>query len=343
MKGNMAHVSVVALGDPALDRSVALGLQAVEARLEEAVASPEPWVEAASAHLLRAGGKRLRPLLVLLAAQLGSGVDQRVVDAAAVVELTHLASLYHDDVIDAAPLRRGSPSAHQVYGPTVAILTGDLLFAKASQIVAGLGPEMVRIQAETFERLCLGQIHETSGPGPEDNPVDFHLQILADKTGALIATSARFGAELSGADPAWTQALMKYGEAVGVAFQLADDIIDLTSPTEVTGKTPGTDLREGVPTMTRLLVEAAAQRDRAAGLATSEDIALEVAMSGDLSVDQDLAAVVERLRTNPALEQSREVARSWAERATRHLDPLPNGPVKAALVGVADLFVQRLA
>jgi heptaprenyl diphosphate synthase len=315
----------------------------VDARLDQAVASSEPWVEAASAHLLRAGGKRLRPLLTLLASHLGRGVDSRVVGAAAMMELTHLASLYHDDVMDDAPLRRGMPSAHAVYGPTVAILTGDLLFAKASQIVSDLGSEIVRLQAETFERLCLGQIHETTGPGAGDDPVEFHLRVLADKTGALIASSARFGAMLGGAPPQAVEAVTDFAETVGVAFQLADDIIDLTSPTDVTGKTPGTDLREGVPTMPQLLVEAAAARDRAAGLADSPDIRLAEAMAGDLSDDAVLADVVDRLRENPALEEARTIARAWAKRAKDRLLDLPDGSVRRALADLADLFVRRLA
>jgi heptaprenyl diphosphate synthase len=315
----------------------------VEAKLALTVDSPDQLVADASAHLLRSGGKRLRPLLVLLASSLGRGIDDQVVDAAVVVELTHLASLYHDDVMDAAPLRRGAPSAHEAFGPSVAILTGDLLFAKASQIVAGLGPEMVRLQAETFERLCLGQIHETVGPRGEDDPVAFHLQVLADKTGALIATSARFGALLGGCPPAIVEALVGYGEAVGVAFQLADDIIDLTSPAEVTGKTPGTDLREGVPTMPQLLVQAAARRDLADGVAGSPDVALANAIEGDLSGDAALAAVVDQLRANPALEESRRIATTWANRAVAELAPLPKGPVRRALTDIADLFVSRLS
>jgi heptaprenyl diphosphate synthase len=318
-------------------------MSAVEEALAAVVDSPDRLVADASAHLLRSGGKRLRPLLVLIASELGGGINGEVIDAAVVVELTHLASLYHDDVMDDAPLRRGSPAAHTVFGPSVAILTGDLLFAKASQIVAGLGPEMVRLQAETYERLCLGQIHETVGPKADDDPVAFHIQVLADKTGALIATSARFGAHLGGAEPAVVEAVVNYGEAVGVAFQLADDIIDLTSPGEVTGKMPGTDLREGVPTMPQLLVQAAAARDRAHGLSDSPDIRLAGAMAGDLASDADLAQVVAALRANPALDQARELARDWALRAVRQLEPLPPGPVKDAFAELADLFVRRLA
>jgi heptaprenyl diphosphate synthase len=315
----------------------------VEQRLQAVVAGADPFVTGAAKHLLEAGGKRLRPLLTVLTAHLGSGVSDAVVDAAAVVELTHLASLYHDDVMDSAPLRRGQPAAHQVYGPTVAILTGDLLFARASALVADLGPEAVRIQALTFERLCLGQIQETTGPAAGQDPVAHHLQVLAGKTGALIATSAHFGAQLAGCPAPVVQALVAYGEAAGVAFQLADDIIDLASQAAVTGKTPGTDLRERVPTMPVLLVQRAAAADQAAGLAGGPNIDLARALAGDLSDDAVLAQVVERLVAHPAMEAAREVARSWAAKAVGELGPVPDGPVKAALASIADLFVQRLA
>src|SRR6478672_6100802 len=165
-----------------------------DADLADRLAVRLPLVDDASRHLVNAGGKRLRPLLTLLAAELGDGSRREVIDAAVVVELTHLATLYHDDVMDSAPLRRGAPAAHEVWGNSVAILTGDLLFARASATVAGLGPDAVRIQAATFERLCLGQLHETVGPRPDEDHVAHYLQVLADKTASLIATSARFGA-----------------------------------------------------------------------------------------------------------------------------------------------------
>jgi len=325
-----------------LTSSVEAGLAQVHQRLYQAVGVEDQFAAAAARHLLDAGGKRFRPMLTVLCSHLGEGVNDRVVDAAAVVELTHLASLYHDDVMDAAPLRRGAPAAHEAYGATVAILTGDLLFAKASQIVAGLGPEAVLIQAQTFERLCLGQIYETNGPGQGD-PVAHHMKVLADKTGALIATSARFGAMMAGCPPGLIEPLVGFGEAVGLAFQLTDDIIDLTGPASKTGKTPGTDLREQVPTMPQLLVEQAARQDLAAGQVDSESVALAQAFGQDLSDDATLAEVVARLQRHPAMDQARALAHQWAERAVEQLAPLPDGPVKEALAAIADLFVERLA
>ena len=206
------------------------GLAEIERRLAVAVERTSVLQDEPSRHLLAAGGKRMRPALALLAAQLGSGTQEAVLEAAVGVELTHLASLYHDDVMDSAPTRRGAPSAHEVWGNSVAILTGDLLFARASQTVAGLGPEAVLIQAETFERLCVGQLHEILGPGPGEDPVQHHLGVLAGKTGSLIAASAHFGALLSGLQGEQLHAVVEYGERVGIAFQLADDVRQSAAP-----------------------------------------------------------------------------------------------------------------
>jgi heptaprenyl diphosphate synthase len=259
-----------------------------------------------------------------------------VVDAAVVVELTHLATLYHDDVMDSAPLRRGAPSAHAVWGNTVAILTGDLLFARASTIVADLGVEAVRIQAQTFERLCLGQLHETIGPRAGEDAVEHYLQVLSDKTGSLIATSARFGAMFAGCAPEVLDVLIAYGEKVGVAFQLADDVIDLASDGATSGKTPGTDLREHVPTLPALLV-----RRQAAADGDAESLALVELLDGDLADDAVLAGLVERLREHPATEQARREASRWAHEAAQALEPLPPSPARDALRDFAAAVVAR--
>ena len=226
-----------------------------------------------------------------------------------------------------------------MWGNSVAILTGDLLFARASATVAGLGPDAVRIQAATFERLCLGQLHETVGPRPEDDRVAHYLQVLADKTASLIATSARFGAMFAGCRPDVVATVTGFGEKIGVAFQLADDVIDLTSDGDVTGKTPGTDLRERVPTMPALLLRARAALEGS----SDEDRRLVALLDGDLSSDDDLAAAVAALRVHPVVADTRARAVALAQAAVRELDPLPAGPVKDALVSFADALVDRAA
>ena len=331
--------AVLPFGNEVLEEAIAPRLSLIEERLRDAVAQSDRLADETSRHLVDAGGKRLRPMLALLAAQLGDASRPEVIDAAVVVELTHLATLYHDDVMDSAPTRRGAPSAHEVWGNSVAILTGDLLFARASNVVAGLGPTAVRIQAETFERLCLGQLHETVGPGPGEDPVRHYLQVLADKTGSLIATSARFGAMFAGCDRTVVDQVTAYGEYAGVAFQLADDVLDIRSNGDVSGKTPGTDLREGVATMPVLLL----RRLVDSGEAEQSDIELLADIESDLSDDAALDSVVACLREHDVLAQTSDLARQWSARAVGAISRLPAGDVKDALVAFADALVARAA
>ena len=327
------------LGNAALEAAITPRLALVEERLRDAVAQSDRLADATSRHLVDAGGKRLRPVLTLLTAQLGDGSRPEVIDAAVVAELTHLATLYHDDVMDDAPTRRGAPSAHEVWGNSVAILTGDLLFARASMVVAGLGPAAVRLQAETFERLCLGQLHETVGPDVGEDAVDHYLMVLADKTGSLVATSARFGAMFAGCDLNTVAAVTQFGELAGVAFQLADDVLDIRSDSDVSGKTPGTDLREGVSTMPVLLL-----RKRIADGASSDvDAALLSLIDGDLTSDEALAEALAGLRAHPVVDETAALAREWVDRAKAAIDGLRDGDVKDALLGFAEALVARAA
>ncbi|WP_337060362.1 polyprenyl synthetase family protein [Kineococcus sp. G2] len=323
--------------DPALESALREGLEVVEERLREAVGNVDPLADAASRHLVQAGGKRVRPMLTLLGSRFGDPSRPEVVDAAVVVELTHLASLYHDDVMDSAPTRRGAPAAQHVWGNNVAILTGDLLFARASNVVAGLGPEAVRVQAQTFERLCLGQLHETVGPRPDQDAVAHYLDVLSDKTASLIATAGRFGAQFAGAAPEVVRAMVAYGEDVGVAFQLADDVLDLTSDVGDSGKRPGTDLREGVPTLPVLLAR------RAAAGGDADAVRLVALLdSGRLGDDDVLAEAVAALRAHPVTRAARATAREWAERATTHLVDLPDGAARRALETYAGTVADRV-
>lgn len=327
------------LGNAALEAAITPRLALVEERLRDAVAQSDRLADATSRHLVDAGGKRLRPALALLTAQFGDGNRPEVVDAAVVAELTHLATLYHDDVMDDAPTRRGAPSAHEVWGNSVAILTGDLLFARASMVVAGLGPAAVRIQAETFERLCLGQLHETVGPDVGEDAVEHYLMVLADKTGSLVATSARFGAMFAGCDPQTVAAVTQFGELAGVAFQLADDVLDIRSDSDVSGKTPGTDLREGVSTMPVLLLRKRVEEGRA----SDADVALLGLIDGDLSSDEGLVEALVGLRAHPVVDETAALAREWVDRAKAAIAGLPDGDVKEALLGFAEALVARAA
>lgn len=316
-----------------LDERLAGFLDRFEERLLAAAVADSPFVTEASRHIISAGGKRFRPMLVALAAEFGGRVDEEdLFRAAAVMELTHVASLYHDDVMDEAELRRGAPSANRLVGNSVAILVGDFLFAIASSTVADLGVEYVRLQAETFARLVQGQIAETKGPGEHDDPLEHYVRVIADKTGSLIAASARFGGMVAGADPATLDALARYGEEVGLVFQLSDDLIDITSTT--TGKTPGTDLREGVPTLPVLMLRA--ENDPA-------DAALLALIDGDLSTDEALERVLVELRAHPVMRRAQAEVERRAEVANAHLARLPEGEAKDALLRVCRELVDRTA
>ena len=320
--------------DRALLKSLETGLETVEVQLKSATTYADSVAKNPARHLVDAGGKRIRPALVLLAAQFGDPTRQAVYDAAVVVELTHLATLYHDDVMDDAPTRRGVPTAQHVWGNSVAILTGDLLFARASQVGSNLGQASLTLQADTFERLCLGQLHETVGPSEGQDPISHYVQVLADKTGSLIAASARLGIMLSGAPAEYEEPLRVFGEKVGVAFQLIDDVIDI-SDAGPSGKTPGTDLRAGVPTMPVLLLRKAA----AAGDKSAAD--LLTLIDGDLSEDSVLAYVVKRLREHAVAEQAYNEAKRWADEAVEAIQVLPAGSIRDALGMFAQAVVDR--
>ncbi|PCN49147.1 geranylgeranyl pyrophosphate synthase [Curtobacterium sp. 'Ferrero'] len=317
------------------------GLELVEHALEDAMHSADTLADTTSRYLLSAGGKRIRPTLTLLIAQLGEGVTEQVVKAAVSIETTHLASLYHDDVMDEAPVRRGVPSAHVTYGNNVAILTGDLLFARASLITADLGVEGIRMQAETFQRLCLGQLHETTGPREDEDPVAHYIQVLSDKTGSLIATAARAGILFSGADRAYLDAVGVFGEKVGVAFQLVDDVIDLAPATDKTGKIAGNDLRAGVDTLPLLhLRRLATSDDDARSLLARIERDVKDAPDDAVATDEYQSAVA-ALRAHEATAATREVAVRWAQDAVAALGPLPDGTVKRALTRFAESVVDR--
>jgi heptaprenyl diphosphate synthase len=323
--------------DPALEASVRAGLERVEVRLRAAATSEFGFVTEAARHLMQAGGKRFRPLLALLAANFGDPAAAGVVESAVVVELTHLATLYHDDVMDEATARRGAVSANSRWGNTVAILTGDFLFARASDVLAGLGPDAVRLQAQTFGRLVTGQIRETAGPAAGEDPIDHHLLVLAEKTGSLIATSAYFGATFAAVPPAEAAALRRYGELVGIAFQLSDDLLDITADRSESGKVPGTDLREGIPTLPALFAMRAAAEDGPVG---GEPARLAELLSGPVP-EQSIAEALQLLRRSPAVDAARGVLRSYADQARALLTELPDVPARAALESLADFVVSR--
>ena len=319
---------------PALEAQLVSQMADVEALLRSHTRSEYPFVDETAHHLVAAGGKRLRPLLTLLTAQYGDPNREGIIAAAVACEITHLATLYHDDVMDEAPLRRGVESANMRWGNTIAILTGDFLFAKSSDLLADLGPAAVRLQARTFERLVIGQIMETQGPNPGQDPLEHYLKVVADKTGSLIAASARYGGMISGAPADITDTVTVFGEKIGVAFQLADDVIDIASESNQSGKTPGTDLREGVPTLVTLNVMKS--NDPA-------DADLKRLLSAPIQDEPTVQQVLLALRNHRALDESREQLHQVAKQARGALGPLPINDATGALMSLCDAVIDRTA
>jgi heptaprenyl diphosphate synthase len=319
---------------PALEAQLISQMAEVEALLRSHTRSEYPFVDETAHHLVAAGGKRLRPLLTLLTAQYGDPTRDGIIAAAVACEITLLATLYHDELIDEAPLRRGVESANIRWGNTIAILTGDFLFAKSSDLLADLGPAAVRLQARTFERLVIGQIMETQGPNPGQDPLEHYLKVVADKTGSLISASARYGGMVSGASADITDTVTVFGEKIGVAFQLADDIIDIASESNQSGKTPGTDLREGVPTLVTLNVMKSSD---------PADSDLKRLLAAPIEDETTVQQVLVSLRTHKALDESREQLNQIAKQARGALGPLPINDATGALMSLCDAVIDRSA
>ncbi|WP_433276164.1 polyprenyl synthetase family protein [Pseudonocardia xinjiangensis] len=326
-------IAGVELGDTELAAATAAGLDRVEDLLHREVRSEYGFVTETSLHLIEAGGKRFRPLFTLLGAQIGPSPDaDEVITAAVVVELIHLATLYHDDVMDSATMRRGAESANSRWDNSVAILTGDFLFAHASRLVADLGPDAVRIIAETFAELVTGQMRETRGPRPGEDPVQHYLQVIAEKTGSLIATAGRYGAMFSGCPPEHVEALHRFGATIGMAFQISDDIIDIASASDSSGKTPGTDLREGVLTLPMLyaLQDTGRDADR-----------LRVLLAEPLTDDAEVNEALGLLRAGPGLDRARTMLAGEAAGARAELGKLPDSAATQALASLTEYVVDR--
>lgn len=307
-------------------------LAEIESALQKDTIAKTPFTTEAANHLLAAGGKRFRPLLVVLASQIhpGKATHDEICRAAQVMELTHVASLYHDDVMDEAPTRRGVPAANLQWSNSIAIMVGDFLFSRASSIVATLGTDYVWWQAETFGRLVQGQIAEIRGASDGLEPMEHYLEVLADKTGSLIALSTRYGGMVCGASEREIEALAAFGEEIGIVFQLSDDILDIAS--DKSGKTPGTDLREGVLTLPTLYLMAGDD---------PADDELRKRLSAPIEDEDLVQQTLRELRVHPVMDQARAEIKRRAEVARGYLAPLPDGDAKTALSMLCDQVVDR--
>jgi heptaprenyl diphosphate synthase len=319
-------------------------LSKIEEDLSDALAYADQLAHVTTRHLLTAGGKRVRPIVTVLSSLLadehvGSGMvaepRENIRKAAVALELTHLATLYHDDVMDEADQRRGVTAVHQQWSNSIAILAGDLIFARASAEMSTLGTRAVTEHARTFERLVMGQLWETVGPEPDDDPLEHYLRVIDGKTASLLSTSAFLGALLAGGSEDLIDIAATYGGNLGMAFQLADDIIDVTSPSDTSGKVQGTDLKERLETLPVLLLrQAAAQGD-------ADAVEALKLVDGPLDTDEQLSLAVQAVSTHQVIERAWELTEQWADKANAALDRLDDSPVKTALQLFAQYVVSR--
>lgn len=327
-------VAGIDLGDSVLAAQVRAALDEVESLLVEELSAGEEFLTETALYLAKAGGKRFRPLFTVLCGKLGPDPDNpALITASAVVEMVHLATLYHDDVMDEATMRRGAVSANERWSNSIAILAGDYLFAHASRLLSTLGPDAVRVIAETFAELVTGQMRETVGAKSSDDPVAHYLTVIREKTASLIAACGKFGGTFSAADPEQVARLDRLGDAVGMAFQICDDIIDISSASEKSGKTPGTDLREGVHTLPMLyaLQDTGPDAER-----------LRQLLSAPITDDGEVAEALELLRGSKGMQRSYDTLHEYAERARAELRELPQGPANDALSRLIEYTIARV-
>lgn len=324
------------IGDRHFVRALERGLDAVNARLLAETSFGDDAADVIARYLLQAGGKRVRPFLTLTTAQLGGGPTEAVITVATAVEITHLATLYHDDVMDRGAMRHGVPCAQAVWGNQVAVLVGDLLLARAERLTGPLGPHVNELQSTTFARLCRGQLHEIMGPADNEDPVEHYFQVLSDKTGSLIAAAARAGIIASRADPRFEKPVGVFGENLGVAFQLIDDVLDLTAPAGQTGKLAGADLNAGVNTLPLLYLRRLADTD-----ASARRLLHRIERHTASMDDTKISVALRELRAHEATKRTLLEARRRTATAVRALEPLPRGPVKAALTHTANALLER--
>lgn len=329
-------VAGVDLGDAAFAATVRDGVGRIEQLMDTELRSADEIMTESLTHLFKAGGKRFRPLFTVLSAQLGPNPDAAdVTIAGAVIELVHLATLYHDDVMDEAEVRRGTPTANVRWGNNVAILAGDYLFATASRLVSRLGPEAVRLIAETFAQLVTGQMRETrglTGAAEGADPIEHYLKVVYEKTACLIAAAGRFGAMFSGADADQVARLSRLGGIVGTAFQISDDIIDIDSDSRESGKLPGTDVREGVHTLPMVY----ALREPGPDAARLREL-----LVGPIDDDETVAEALALLRASAGMAKAKRSLQEYAAQAHQELALLPDVPGRHALQTLVDYTISR--
>jgi octaprenyl-diphosphate synthase len=319
-----------------LAAELAEGMEAVNALIRERMASKHaPRIPEVTAHLVEAGGKRLRPMLTLAAAEMCGYGGPYHVHLAATVEFIHTATLLHDDVVDESAQRRGRPTANLLWDNKSSVLVGDYLFARAFQLMVEPGNlRVLNILSNAAATIAEGEVLQLTAAQDLRTDESIYLQVVRGKTAALFSAATESGAVIAGADEPLVQALFDYGDALGIAFQIVDDLLDYQGDTKATGKNVGDDFRERKLTLP--VIKAVAKADEAERAFWTRTI------EKGKQEDGDLDHALELLNKHDALSDTRQDALAWADKAKTALTALPEHPIRQMLIDLADYVVARI-
>ena len=321
-----------ALGLPAIQTLAAPDMAAVDALIRRRLSSDVVLINQIADHIISAGGKRLRPMLVMLAGHAAGNCGADHHQLAAIIEFIHTSTLLHDDVVDESDLRRGRSTANALWGNAPSVLVGDFLYSRSFQLMVELDRmDVMRLLADTTNRIAEGEVLQLLHVHNPDTDEAAYLRVIERKTAVLFAAGTRLGAMASGADEGIQRRLYDYGMALGYAFQIADDVLDYTADAEALGKNLGDDLAEGKATLP--LIHAIRHSDTA----TAERLRA-IVQEGDAGAMPEVLAAI---RATGGLDYSRERARHYAAMAEQALDGLPESDALAALRGLARYAVER--
>ena len=307
-------------------------LQELERQLRQAMDDSGPETRDIALHLIDSGGKRIRPIMTLLSARVFAEDVRRAIPVGVAAELIHMATLVHDDVIDEAATRRGRPTVNRRWGNHSAVLAGDCLLAKALVLLVDHStPEIVRIMSDMILRMCDGEIQQKASLGRLDQTEEDYFRRIEKKTALFFAACCQSGALLHGATPAQARALAEYGRNIGMAFQVVDDLLDVSGEASVVGKPVGNDLMAGVLTLPVIyLLRQDGMREQVARILADTPV-----------TEAQVHAVLDLVRSNGAIEYSRQVAEAFARRAQAELEALPACEGRELLALIADELLQR--
>lgn len=319
-----------------LEQLTAIAMQQVNERIERALHSDVVLISQMGAYIIGAGGKRLRPKLVLASALANDYQGDGHINVAAIVEFIHTATLLHDDVVDSSTLRRGQDTANAVWGNEAAVLVGDFLYSRSFEMMVEVGlMRVMEILSSATNTIAAGEVLQLLNIGEADVTEEQYLQVITSKTAKLFEAATQLGAVLADSDPLVEHAMARYGNHLGIAFQLIDDVLDYTADSQALGKNAGDDLAEGKPTLPVIYaMQYGNERVR-------RDVRAALTTAAEGQRCDNLTEIVSMVQQSGAIEKSIEMAKTHVQHAVSSLDVVPGGVYRDALVEVVESSVRR--